>query len=158
MMRIGILTLMCGAFSLLGAGEPAKPFQQTADEIKLVELTNQERKKMDLPPLKLNPVLSKIARGHSENMARHGKMEHKLDNKEPLDRVRDSGYKFSKAGENIAAAEGATLPMIMQAWMESKEHRANILLPEFTEIGLGIAVDKGGQLYFTQVFAKPKKS
>jgi uncharacterized protein YkwD len=47
--------------------------------------------------------------------------------------------------------------MIMKAWMDSKEHRANILMPEYTEIGLGIARDKTGQLYFTQVFAKPRK-
>jgi uncharacterized protein YkwD len=150
------LLLIIGCFSLLGAGEPAKPFQQTPDEVKLVELTNQERKKMDLASLKLNPALSKIARGHSENMARQAKMEHVLDNKGPFDRLRDAGYKYMRAGENIASGQGVTLATIMKAWMDSKEHRANILLPEYTEIGLGIARDKTGQLYFTQVFAKPR--
>jgi len=148
--------MICGGLTLLGAGEPAKPFQQTPDEIKLVELTNQERKKLDLAPLKLSLALTKIARGHSENMARQAKMEHVLDKKGPFDRLRDAGYKYIKAGENIASGQGVTLATIMKAWMDSKEHRANILLPDYTEIGLGIARDKTGQLYFTQVFAKPR--
>jgi uncharacterized protein YkwD len=156
MTRTWTLLLINGCFSLLGADEPAKPFQQTPDEVKLVDMTNQERKKMDLPLLKLSPALSKIARGHSENMARQGKMEHVLDNKGPFDRLRDAGFKYMKAGENIASGQGVTLATIMKAWMDSKAHRANILLPEYTEIGLGIARDKTGQLYFTQVFAKPR--
>ena len=156
MTRTWTLLLITYCVSLLGAGEPAKPFQQTSDEIKLVELTNQERKKMDLPPLKLSPALSKIARAHSENMARQGKMDHVLDKKGPFDRLRDAGYKYIKAGENIASGQGVTLATIMKAWMDSKEHRANILLPDYTEIGLGIARDKTGQLFFTQVFAKPR--
>jgi uncharacterized protein YkwD len=157
MTRTWTLLLISCSFALLGAGEPAKPFQQTPDEVKLVELTNQERKKMDLPLLKLSPALSKIARAHSENMARQAKMEHALDNKGPFDRLRGAGYKFIKAAENIASGDGVSLAMIMKAWMDSKEHRANILMPEYTEIGLGIARDKTGQLYFTQVFAKPRK-
>jgi uncharacterized protein YkwD len=157
MTRSWACLMICGGFALLGAGEPGKPFQQTPDEIKLVEMTNQERKKMDLPSLKLSSALSKIARGHSENMARQGKMEHILDNKALVDRLRDAGYKFAKGGENIASGGGVSLATIMQAWMDSKGHRANILSTEFTEIGLGIARDKTGQLYFTQVFAKPRK-
>jgi uncharacterized protein YkwD len=156
MTRTWTLLLTNCCFTLLGAGEPAKPFHQTPDEVKLVELTNQERKKMDLPLLKLSPALSKIARSHSENMARQGKMEHVLDDKGPFDRLRDAGYKFMKAGENIASGQGVTLATIMKAWMDSNGHRANILSPEYTEIGLGIARDKSGQLYFTQVFAKPR--
>ena len=112
---------------------------------------------MDLPALKLNPALSKIARAHSENMARQGKMEHILDKKGLEDRLREGGYKYAKGGENIAAGEGVSLAMIMQAWMDSKGHRANILMPEATEIGLGIARDKTGKVYYTQVFAKPRK-
>jgi len=159
MFRASSTILSC--FLLLGpllpAGEKAKPFQHTPNEVKTFELTNLERKKKDVPALKLNPELSKIARAHSANMAQQGKMEHKLDDKTPFDRLRDAGYKFSSAAENIAAGgDGATMEMIMKAWMESKGHAANILEAEFTEIGVGIARDKEGQLYFTQIFAKPR--
>jgi uncharacterized protein YkwD len=145
---------------LLGGDEPAKKFQQTANENKLFDLTNQERKKTDLAPLKLNPALSKLARAHSENMARQGKLEHTLDEKSPFDRLRAGGYKFMKAGENIAgtgANDGSTLAMVMERWMNSKGHRANILEREFTEVGIGIARDKEGNLFYTQIFARPRK-
>lgn len=140
------------------AGEDKKPAAHSPNEVKLFELTNLERKKKELPPLKLNAALSKIARGHSENMARQGKMEHKLDDKTAGDRMRAAGYQFVRGGENIAAGdEAVTLPMLMKAWMESQYHRENILLAEFSEIGIGIARDKSGQLYYTQLFARPRK-
>ena len=151
-------SLCLARFSALGvAGEKDKAFAHSADETKVFELTNQERKKKDTPPLKLNAALSKIARAHSENMARQGKMEHTLDDKSPFDRLRDAGYKFSAAAENIAGGERVTHAMIMQAWMESEGHRTNILEAEYTEIGVGIARDKVGQIYYTQVFAKPRE-
>jgi uncharacterized protein YkwD len=163
MMRIGsCLALACGLgilFSLAQAGDgKKKPFEQTPDELKVFELINLERKKKDLPLLKINPALSKIARGHSENMARQGKMEHNLDNKTPFDRMRAAGYKFAKGGENIAEGdEIATLPMIVKAWMESPGHRDNILLAEFSETGVGLARDKDGKMFYTQLFARPRK-
>jgi uncharacterized protein YkwD len=158
MARWCISVFFCCGLGLLGAGEPAKPFQQSAAEIKVFELTNLERKNKELGLLKLNPALSKIARAHSENMARQGKMDHVLDEKNPFDRIRAAGYKFMKGGENIASGdEEAKVEMIMKAWMESKAHAANILLPEFTEIGVGLAKDKSGQIYYTQLFATPRK-
>lgn len=140
------------------AGEKPKKFELTPNEAKLLELTNQERKKENLPPLVVNLLLSKVARAHSENMARQQKMEHKLDDKTPFDRMRAAGYKFMTGAENIAAGEdGASLEGIMKAWMESKDHKANILYSEFTEIGVGISRDKDGQLWITQLFGRPLK-
>jgi uncharacterized protein YkwD len=91
-------------------------------------------------------------------MARQGKMDHKLDEKGPNDRVRDGGYKYESMAENLAVAEqGAALEDIMKKWMASKGHRANILEAEYTEIGVGIASDKDGKSYLTQIFATPWK-
>src|SRR5438874_2719232 len=67
------------------AGEPK--FQPTAQEKKLLDLTNAERKKEELPPLKFNPTLMKVARDHSKNMAKQSKMDHVLDGKNPRDRI-----------------------------------------------------------------------
>jgi uncharacterized protein YkwD len=84
-------------------------------------------------------------------------MEHTLDGKTPFDRLRDSGYQFAKGGENIAAGDAeVTLPAVMEAWMKSKSHRENILLPEFTQLGLGLARDQAGHIYYAQVFARPR--
>jgi uncharacterized protein YkwD len=147
-----------GNIVIIQGAAQTKPMEQTPDEITILELTNKERKAKDLPALELSAALSKIARAHSENMARQRKMEHKLDDKEPKDRVKDAGYKFSKVAENIGMGEkGAQLPQIMKAWMNSEGHRKSILSAEFSEIGVGIARGKAGDFYITQVFAKPRK-
>jgi uncharacterized protein YkwD len=129
----------------------------TADEQKLLQLTNQERKKARLPPLKMNLTLVAVARAHSANMARQGKMEHVLDGKAPNRRVTEGGYRWASVAENIATGEGWDLEDVMKDWMSSKIHRDNILARKFTEIGIGIADDGKGNVYFTQVFARPKK-
>ncbi len=133
----------------------ADDFTPTPTEAKIVELTNLERKKKELPPLLTNALLFKVAQAHSENMAKQGKMEHVLDGKKPGDRMREAGYKFARAHENIAKGDPQVpLEDLMKAWMESKGHRENILTEMCTEIGIGIAKDADGQVYYTQVFGK----
>ena len=155
-----ILASACGLLVVLGlvrAGE-SPAFKMTEDEAKLLELTNQERKKKELAPLRPSAVLFKLARDHSANMAKQGKMDHVLDGKTPFDRMKDAGYMFARGGENIAVGDAKVdLPTVMGAWMESKQHRENILGPEFSEIGLGLVRGKDGQMYYTQVFARPSK-
>ena len=137
--------------------QQAKPFEPTAEEITIFDLTNKERKGKDLPALVLNPALNKIARAHSENMAQQKKMEHKLDGKESKERVKEAGYKFTRVGENIAMGEkGAQIPRIMKAWMESDGHRKNILSGEYAEIGVGIAGIT--QAHFTSPRFSPRRA
>jgi uncharacterized protein YkwD len=126
-------------------------------EKKILELTNNERKQKELLPLKLNPLLCKVAQAHAENMAKQGKLAHDLDGKTPLQRLRAAGYAYRKAYENIGAGDpDVPLEDLMKAWMESKGHRENILNTVCTEVGLGIAKDKEGQVYYTQLFGQPK--
>jgi uncharacterized protein YkwD len=154
MSRSGVL-FVCLALCLASrAGEAAK-FEMTKEEQKLVELTNAERKKKELPPVKPSPLLFKVARAHSANMAKQAKMAHELDGKNPFERLKEAGYKYYFAGENVAAGLDE-LDEIMKGWMESEPHRKNILSEKFTEIGIGVARDKKGEPYFTQVFGKPQ--
>ena len=155
MMRMTFLALAFGAM-LLPAACAGDKLTLTAAEKLVLDLTNQERKKHDLPPLTLNPTLFKVARAHSENMGRQMKMEHTLDEKTAFDRLRAAGYKYAAAGENIGSGDPrAPVTLVMQAWMESEGHRANILNKEYTEIGVGVGRDKEGNLYYTQVFGRP---
>jgi len=150
------LCLCCSPWQARAGRDQA--FKLSDEEKQVLDLTNAERQKEKLPPLKPNPILFKVARGHSENMARQGKMEHVLDGKTPFDRLKAAGYKYAKGGENIAAGdEKIPFDAVMKAWMESKVHRENILYPDFTEIGLGLVHDGKGKLYYTQVFARPFK-
>ena len=127
------LGITCGvllAVAWAGAGEEPS-FKMTAEETKLLELTNLEgARKRNCPRLRPSPALFELARAHSANMAKQGKMEHKLDGKTPFDRMRDAKYLFLMGAENIAACDAKiSLPELMLAWMESKLHRENILGP-----------------------------
>jgi uncharacterized protein YkwD len=132
-------------------------FRLFAEEQQLLDLTNQERKRQDLPLFRPDPTLFKVARGHSANMARQEKMEHVLDNKTPYQRIKEAGYRYSVAGENVAYGE-VEMEDVMKGWMASPKHRANILNPRYTEIGLGLSRTDKGVVYYTQVFATPKKT
>jgi uncharacterized protein YkwD len=145
------------AFSTLETGgTKQKPFMLTEDESSLLELTNAERRKEGFSFLKPNPVLFEVARAHSANMAKQGKLEHKLDGKSPFERIKAPGYAYTLAAENLARGD-VTVAEIVQAWMKSKVHRENILEKEFTETGIGVVRDGMGDTYYTQIFANPQK-
>jgi uncharacterized protein YkwD len=154
-----LLVLLFG-FALAFAGPPDSndkaKYKVTDDEKTLFELTNKERKANDKPACKLNLVLCAVARAHSENMAKQEKAEHELEGKTPADRVKAAGYLYSAIAENIAWGIRWELSAVMQGWMDSKLHRENILSDK-QEIGIGIATDANGKVYYTQVFGTPRK-
>ncbi|HEV3143850.1 MAG TPA: CAP domain-containing protein [Gemmataceae bacterium] len=161
MLRYWILLLLPCWFLLLSAALAEKPAPEpevalSPEEKALVQLTNEARKKEDLPELKVNAKLMKAARNHSANMAKQEKMAHELDDKNPADRLKDLGYAVGHLGENVAF--GQEKPQeAMETWMKSDDHRANILGKDFTEMGVGVAKSAKGTLYWTQVFARPPK-
>ena len=109
----------------------------------------------------MDATLCKAALAHTENMAKQGKMEHKLDGKLVKDRVLVAGYEYRYVGENLAESPGkpddpAPKPAkIHQGWMDSASHRAAILNPKFTQVGLAVVKARNGTFYYTQVFAAP---
>jgi uncharacterized protein YkwD len=68
--------------------------------------------------------------------------------------MEDFGFRFSSAGENIAYGQ-RTAAEVMNTWMNSAGHKANILSQTYTTIGVGVAKTAGGTLYWTQEFMKP---
>jgi uncharacterized protein YkwD len=157
-----VLVLALLACRGLAAQEDKKAkFELTAEEKRLLKLLNESRAKAKLPPLKVNEVLTKVARAHSANMLKQGKMSHELDGKLPKDRVLDAGYEYRSVGENVASAVGSGAPpppeQIHKGWMNSKPHRANILSDRFQEVGIGVAHGRKGKSYYTQVFGTQRK-
>jgi uncharacterized protein YkwD len=138
--------------------EGAAKFEMSRAEKVLLDLTNKERAKEKLSPLKPSPTLFKVARAHSANMAKQDQANHVLDGKNPSQRTLAAGYDYKHLGENIADTDGAPMGVIMKGWMNSKHHRDNILKPEYTEIGLGIVRSGKGIIYYTQLFGTPKKA
>ncbi|OKH25127.1 type I secretion protein [Hydrococcus rivularis NIES-593] len=126
---------------------------------RILELVNQERAKQGLRSLSLSQKLDAAADGHSGRMANGDFFSHvdPGNGSRPSDRATQAGYRWTTVGENIAA--GQTSPeAVMQAWMNSSGHRANILNPNYTHLGVGyayLANDSGRinyQRYWTQVF------
>ncbi len=155
-----ILPLGTVASFAIADGEKEKSrFEMTKDEQGLLDLLNKERAKKDLPALRPNPILFQAARLHSANMAKQRKMEHVLDGKRPSQRVGAVGYNWAKVSENLANAEDGEPPLsdIVKRWMDSKTHRENLLDKGVTETGVGIARNDKGEIYYTQVFARPRR-
>jgi uncharacterized protein YkwD len=131
----------CGATDL----RPSTTGLQAAADATIC-LVNRERTQRDLPALRVNPLLSAASLEHSQDMVRGRYFEHTaLDGRSVGDRLRSLGYLrgvSGSAGENIAYGFGgkSTPASIVNAWMHSPGHRADILRPAFTEIGIGIAV------------------
>ncbi|MBA4066231.1 MAG: CAP domain-containing protein [Isosphaera sp.] len=131
-----------------------KDGKPTKEEQAVIDLTNAERKKADLPPLAAAPKLTAAARGHAANMAKQDKLNHTLDDKTFADRAKDAGYKYRALGENIAWGQAGPKEVV-EGWMNSKPHKENILKDEYTEIGVGVAKNAKGERYWVQVFGKP---
>ena len=142
-------------FGEAGAGPKEEKAALSADEKKFLDLTNQERAKAKVPPLRLNAVLVKVAQAHSANMAKQEKMGHVLDGKNQFERIKGTGYRYRFAGENVARGT-VTMQEIMEGLMNSPGHRKNILNEKYTEVGVGMARDAKDVLYYTQVFASPR--
>ncbi|MBW4625139.1 MAG: CAP domain-containing protein [Brasilonema octagenarum HA4186-MV1] len=106
-------------------------------EQQVFELTNQERAKNNLPPLKANAELNYTADKYAQQMSERGVLSHTApDGSQPWDRAKVVGYSAQMMAENIAAGQ-RTPQQVVQDWMNSPGHRANILKPEYTEIGTG---------------------
>lgn len=124
-------------------------------ESKVMQLVNAERAKAGLQPLKANWQLSRVARYKSQDMINKGYFSHTSPTYgSPFKMMESFGIKFSSAGENIAMGQ-RTPEEVMKSWMNSSGHRANILSPSYTEIGVGVAKDDQGRIYWTQMFIKP---
>ena len=135
---------------------PARSLTTIVDSVFL--LTNRERTRASLTPLRRNAELARAAQLQAEQMAAAGKLAHDVPgSRYPTlaSRLRLVGYAFRNVGENVA--EGYTSgAALMAGWMTSSPHRANILSARYTETGVGMARSKTGRTYHAQVFARPR--
>ncbi len=119
---------------------------------------NAERAKAGRPPLKLDPRLNEAAQKHAEDMLLRSYYNHFSPEKtSPQDRVRKAGYAPHIVAENIARGPFA-VDEAMDNWMQSREHRGNILHPAFRDLGVGIAVGRnsvGLTVLWVQDFGAP---
>ncbi|WP_232223942.1 CAP domain-containing protein [Anoxybacteroides tepidamans] len=128
---------------------------RTAYEYQIFDLVNAVRLKNKLPLLTWDGKVAVTARKHSEDMAEHGYFDHKnLQGLSPFDRMERDGISYHVAGENIAYGQFNAI-FVHEAWMNSYDHRRNVLYQDFQRLGVGVAFNTAGQPYYTQDFYTP---
>lgn len=135
---------------------PGVAVSATSDEQHALNLINAQRQARGERPLVLDAGLMRLARLHSQNMAREDFFDHIDPNgRDAVGRASSLGIRGWRAlGENIAYNQNFDDPaaFAVQRWMGSPKHRDNILNSMFTHTGLGVARSADGRVYFTQVF------
>jgi uncharacterized protein YkwD len=144
------------AFPSTGPGKTVLHFRPApamrasmADDI--LKYVNEYRRRKRLPALAMNGVMSAEAQKHSENMAAHrtafGHSGFRNRMKRILPKINGNG----SLAENVAYGS-TSAKQVVERWLKSPVHRENIEGP-YNLTGIGIATDRSGDLYFTQIFA-----
>lgn len=168
-----VLLLLCTGCSL-----PIGPREQTARPLSLpvsgpdavveavarnvFEAVNAERRRHGLAPLEQDAALQRAAREHSEELARRGTLDHNSTDPQRRTmtmRIEAAGGTWTRAAENLANTSGAASEVpqrVVQMWLGSEGHRANMLSSAYTHTGVGIALDSRGAWYITQLYVLPR--
>lgn len=118
----------------------------------VVRLVNVERSKRGLSELSFNTELSNVATLKSQDMINKNYFDHTSPTYgSPFDMMKQFNISYRTAGENIAKGQ-RTPAEVVNSWMNSPGHRANILNANFTDIGIGVSKSSNGTLYWTQMF------
>ncbi|MFJ6836938.1 sigma-70 family RNA polymerase sigma factor [Streptomyces sp. NPDC091209] len=133
------------------SGIPQTQSAPTTTVAQVVSLVNKERAAAGCGPLTEDAQLEDAAQAHSDDMAARGFFDHtNPDGADPGERITAAGYRWSTYGENIAMGQ-QTPQAVMDSWMNSPGHRANILNCSFKNIGVGVHKGSGGP-WWTQDF------
>ncbi|WP_397538969.1 CAP domain-containing protein [Rummeliibacillus pycnus] len=121
----------------------------------MVELINESRVEFGLKPLTYDHGLTAQARNHSQDMIDHHYFSHSgSDGSQPQSRMKAAGYNEHLYAENIASGQFSSI-YAHEALMNSLGHRENILNPELTHVGVGVAFDTKNVPYYTINFYTP---
>jgi uncharacterized protein YkwD len=168
-----IVSVLCALLAGTGVGSRAQSLravdiqaEQQAAEAMIAERIDAERARLapDAPPLASDPVLDQIARQRSADMAHGAPFAHEDATGRFIadDRVRARFGPYGSVGENIMFENAPSrlfdaesfARRAVQGWMNSPDHRANILSPTYDHAGVGVAIE-GSRAYATQVFWGP---
>jgi len=146
------LVLIVGIFLTAPGSLFAKPPQTASSEGQLFSSLNRERAALGLPVLQWDDALASAARQHAARMAQSDQMSHQLPGESDLlTRLAASGARFSVIAENVAVGPDAAV--IHSMWMHSPGHRANILSPELSAVGIAVVQGSSG-LFAAQDFSR----
>lgn len=141
---------------------PSPAMRASVEEKNVLVQTNAFRREHGLNQLRPESRLMEIARRHAANMARKDrfgdtdKNGHVMDGLDPGDRVQVGGYSFSQVAENVGWQLRKSDPVasMVEGWKNSPGHRKNLLIPEMSDTGVGVAKGRSGRWYLVQVLGK----
>lgn len=123
----------------------------TTTQEEILRLVNKERKSQGLSSLELDWQVSRVAQTKSEDMAKNNYFDHTSPTYgSPFQMLKSFNVSYKTAGENIAKGQ-KTASAVMNSWMNSSGHKANILGSSYTHLGVGYYVENGTP-YWTQMF------
>lgn len=132
------------------SGKTTAPAVATSAQAAVLALVNQERAKVGCSAVTASSSLASLAQNFSDDMAARGFFDHTdPDGQSPWDRASEAGVS-GLGGENIARGQ-ADAEAVMEAWMNSDGHRANILNCDYKTLGVGVHFGSGGP-WWTQDF------
>lgn len=127
---------------------------EVSQMVEVLNLVNAERKKAGLNELVLNHTLNGVAMEKAFDMKEKNYFSHESPTYgSPFEMLQHFGVKYTAAGENIAAGQ-KTSNEVMESWMNSSGHRANILNKNYTELGVGYVEGGTYGTYWVQIFIK----
>ena len=141
-----------------------EPTAQAARVLELVNAARAEARKCGhqsfapAPALKPSAVLAAAAAAHARDMAEHAELTHAgSDGSKPAERITRAGYEWRASGENVASGQ-RNADAVVAAWLQSPGHCANIMEPNFTEMGVAFVQMPGANpnIYWAQSFATPR--
>lgn len=151
--------LVLGALFFVPKHSVSAEFNSVNSKI-LIELTNRERQKYDLPILTANQLLTKAAVNKAQDLLQQDYFAHTTPQGKPFySWIQETDYIYSSAGENLAIFFNENQD-IVQAWMKSPAHRQNILDHRYQEIGIATLTGEFKQEQTTvvvQIFGEPLK-
>jgi hypothetical protein len=125
--------------ALLSFGPIAPAFSSAITVQNIITLTNESRQQFGVPALNENQILDKAAQAKADDMLAKGYFAHNSpDGRTPWDFITAAGYSYLMAGENLAV-NFTEAEDVETAWMNSPDHKANILNKNFQDIGIGVS-------------------
>ena len=121
-------------------------------ELQLFDLTNAARVHHGVRAVKWDSLIQITAFDHSEDMAINNYFSHtNLNGESPFDRMTSDGISYRVAGENLAYGQSSSI-FAHEGLMNSIGHRENLLKPDFSLLGVGVAFNEENQPYYTENF------
>lgn len=157
-MTLGRISVLTATMLSAVAAMPSSPRSTTGTvaEQYLFSAANAEREHRGLPPLRWDSTLYRAAQRHAGEMAARKSISHQYPGEAELaERGRMAGAKFTVIAENVGEAWSA--PVLHEAWMQSPDHRANLLDRRVNAVGISV-YRRGGQLYAVEDFDRSVES